>query len=57
MDEFDIHEYNYFVETIPSDTGKGEFKNNPTIPKSLIVKARKAILQSIPDADEEDFKF
>ena len=60
VDDFfmiDFHEYNYFVESIPSKAGKGEFENSPTIPKSRIEKARTAILQSIPDADEEEIQF
>ena len=31
VDEFDFHEYNYFVKSIPSHTGLGEFKDTPTI--------------------------
>ena len=55
MHNFDFQEYKYFVEAIPSNTGIGEFKETPTIPKTLIVKSRKSIIQSIPDADEIEF--
>jgi len=47
----------YFVESIPSNNGTGEFKKTTTIPKSLIVKARKSILQSVPDTNEDEIKF
>ena len=57
MHNFDIQEYKYFVEAIPSNTGIGEFKETTTIPKTLIVKYRKSIIQSIPDADEDEIKF
>ena len=56
-DELDFREYNHFVESIPSHTGLGEFKDTQTIPKTLILKARKTIRQSISDADEEEINF